>query len=301
VTEATILVPTFRHPLLLPYALRSALAQEGVTFEIFVVGDGVEDDTRAAIEPFLADSRVRFFDFPKGERHGERNRHEALKEARGEIVCYVSDDDLLLPGYLVEMRHLLGHADLAHCMPVSVHPDGRVVYRPADLGRPAFLAMIRGGEINFFSLTGAGHTRAAYDRLEGGWLPAPPPGPTDLHMWRRFADLPGFRGATGSRLTALNFPDPAWRDVAPPERAAVLARWLDLALAPEAAEDLDRVLVESVALAAQDLNLRSMELSRALDKMKRERDGLRSALERRPRALGGARRLARRVMRSRQR
>ncbi|MBA2641813.1 MAG: glycosyltransferase, partial [Actinobacteria bacterium] len=64
--DATILVPTFRHPALLPYALRSALAQEGVEVELIVVGDGVEDDTRGALEPFLTDSRVRFLDFPKG-------------------------------------------------------------------------------------------------------------------------------------------------------------------------------------------------------------------------------------------
>ena len=53
-----------------------------------------EDDTRAALEPFADDERVRFLDFPKGARHGELNRHEALREARGRIVCYLSDDDL---------------------------------------------------------------------------------------------------------------------------------------------------------------------------------------------------------------
>ena len=62
-----------------------------------MVGDGVEDDTRTALEPFADDDRVRFFDLPKGPRHGELNRHETLRQATGNIVCYLSDDDLLLP------------------------------------------------------------------------------------------------------------------------------------------------------------------------------------------------------------
>ena len=102
-TDATILIPTYRHAALLPYAVRSALAQEDASIELFVVGDGVEDDTRAALEPFLSDRRVRFFDLPKGERHGELNRHAALAEASGRIVCYLSDDDLLLPGHVATM------------------------------------------------------------------------------------------------------------------------------------------------------------------------------------------------------
>lgn len=294
-TEATILVPTFRHPLLLPYALRSALAQEGVSFELFVIGDGVEDDTRAALEPFLGDARVRFFDFPKGERHGERSRHEALRDAGGEIVCYLSDDDLLLPGFLVELRGLLEQADLAHCVPVSIHPDGRLEYRPADLARREFLALIRNGQNNFISLTGAGHTRAAYDRLQHGWLPAPPGIPTDIHMWRRFAELPGFRGATGSRLTALHFPDPLWRDVGPAEQAAVRTRWLNAAAEPGAAEQHERMLAESIRQGAQDFKLRTIELRRALEAATREANALRT-----PRVLRAARHLAHRAMRSRQ-
>src|SRR3970282_260372 len=85
-TDATILIPTHRHAALLPYSLRSALAQEGVSVEVFVVGDGFEDDTRAALELSLSDPRVRFFDFPKGQGNGELHRHEALQEATGRIV-----------------------------------------------------------------------------------------------------------------------------------------------------------------------------------------------------------------------
>jgi len=293
-THATILIPTFRHASVLPYSIRSVLAQEGVEFELFVVGDGVEGDTRAAVEPFLADDRVRFFDLPKGVGSGERNRHEALREARGEIVCYVSDDDILLPGFLEEMTGLLAAADFAHPLPVSVHPGGRVEYRPADLARPEFFSLIRRGLNNFISLTGATHTRTAYEQLPEGWRPAPPGVGSDINMWRQFVELPQFRGRTGTRLTAIHFPNPEWRLVDPVERAAELARWLDLAAAPGGREKLVRVLEVAIRTAAQDFKLRSIELQRALDDVRRAREARPSARVRRTvRRLAGGRGLRR--------
>jgi glycosyltransferase involved in cell wall biosynthesis len=173
VTDATILIPTFRHAALLPYALRSALEQDGASVEVFVIGDGVEDDTRAAVEPFRADERVRFFDVPKGQRHGERHRHEALQHASGGIVSYLSDDDLLLPGHVRDMLRLLEEADFAHSAPFVVHEEGRLWFHPIDVARPEFQALLLRGGWNAIVLSGAAHTLDAYLRLPHGWRPAP--------------------------------------------------------------------------------------------------------------------------------
>src|SRR6185437_15846190 len=97
-TAATVLIPTHDHGRTLLRSVPSALAQTVSELEVFVVGDGVPDETRELMtELAAADNRVRFFDNPKGERHGEAHRHAALQEARGEIVCYLSDDDVWLP------------------------------------------------------------------------------------------------------------------------------------------------------------------------------------------------------------
>lgn len=268
--DATILIPTHDHAALLPIAIASALAQRSASFEIFVVGDGVGDDTRQVMTQYADDPRVRFFDFPKGERHGERHRHVALLEARGAIVCYLSDDDVLMPGHVKEMRQLLAHADFAHSTPVSVDPDGILVYRPADLARPEFLALILEGRNNFIGLTGAAHTRALYDRLPEGWRPAPPGTPTDIHMWQQICSLPDFRGATTKRLTAIHFPDPAWRELADTVRVAALSEWLERALRPSGEDELQELLETAVWRAAQDFKLRSIHLSRTLDEATRE-------------------------------
>lgn len=259
-TDATILVPTFRHPALLPYALRSALAQEGVDVELFVVGDGVEDDTRSALEPFRADARVRFFDFPKGARHGEALRHEALQEAAGRIVCYLSDDDLLLPDHVVEMAKLLEDADFAHSAPLVVMPGGSLRYGPIDIAREDFQALLLRGGWNKIVLTGAAHTLDAYRRLPHGWRPAPPDIWTDLYMWQQFVTLPGFRGRTGTRLTHLHLADQQRRGVPVEERVAELESWWSRMQQPGFDEELAAAVAETVRQAAVAREARVHEL-----------------------------------------
>jgi len=259
VTDATILIPTYRHPELLPYAMRSALAQERVDIELFVVGDGVEDDSRDAIAPFLSDPRVRFFDYPKGERHGERSRHEALQESTSPIACYLSDDDLLLPGHVVQMQELLADADFAHDLPVNISPDGSLRYNAFDLARPEFAALVvagRGGG----GLTGRAHTREAYERLPLGWHPAPPDVPTDIHMWRQFLALPSFRGVTGGRLTSLVFPSPSRAHMTAAQRAGELALWEERMLDPAFPAALDALVAVAARRAAERLKLTSLRL-----------------------------------------
>ena len=70
--------------------------------EIFIIGDGVDEQTRKIITDLTEkEDRIRFFDNPKGISRGETYRHNALQEARGKIVCYLLDRDLMLP-YHVE-------------------------------------------------------------------------------------------------------------------------------------------------------------------------------------------------------
>ena len=263
-SDATILIPTHRHAALLPYAIRSALAQEGAEVEIFVVGDGVEDSTRDVVASFRSDSRVRFFDFPKGERHGERLRHEALQESSAPIVCYLSDDDLLLPDHVAYMRELLEGGDLAHDAPVNVWPDGSLRYNAFDLGRPEFVEAVlrnRGGG----GLTGMAHTRGTYERLPFGWRPAPPDIPTDIFMWQQLVGLPNFRGVTGQRLTTLVFPSPLRTRMSAAERASELAHWQQRMAQPGFPLELEALVHTAACRAAERLKLRTIQLEEQLD------------------------------------
>ncbi len=258
--DATVVIPTYRHAALIPYSIRSALGQEGASIELFVIGDGVEDDTRAAVEEFLSDDRVRFFDFPKGERNGELSRHEALQDARGRVVCYLSDDDLLLPDHVGEMLRLLEDADFAHSAPLVVMRDGSLRYGPIDMARPEFYALLLRGGWNKISLSGAAHTLESYRRLPYGWRPAPASVWSDLHMWQQFVRQRWFRGRTGTRLTHLHMPDQDRREVSVADRVAELERWWARIQEPGFADELEQMVADVVREGAVIREARIHEL-----------------------------------------
>lgn len=95
----TVVVPTRNRPALLKEALASLLAQDYPHWEAIVVNDGgvdVEPVVRA-LDP--EGQRLRYVVHPRPLGPGAA-RNTALKLARGEIVCYLDDDDLLRPDHL---------------------------------------------------------------------------------------------------------------------------------------------------------------------------------------------------------
>jgi GalNAc5-diNAcBac-PP-undecaprenol beta-1,3-glucosyltransferase len=254
IVDATILIPTHDHAALLPYAMRSALGQTA-SIELFVIGDGVGDDTRQALAPFLSDPRVRFFDYPKGERLGEAHRHIALQEAAGELVTYLSDDDILLPDHVTAMQQLLADADFAHPAPAWIDPDGQLEYVPFDASREDCRTLLMLGDENSIGLTGTSHTLALYRRLPRGWHPAPVGMYTDWHMWRQIFSVPGLVARTGHRLTYLHFPSPIRSEFSMAERVDELARWAADAQEPGFEAGLAASLNDAIRRSAEDARL----------------------------------------------
>src|SRR5262245_27389907 len=105
---SVLFTPSSHRSATLPFAVASVQAQDIEDIEILIVGDGVDDSARSTVERLQAiDSRIRFFDFPKGPRNGEIHRDGVLRQARGRIVCYQADDDLWLQGHLLEIETVL--------------------------------------------------------------------------------------------------------------------------------------------------------------------------------------------------
>jgi GalNAc5-diNAcBac-PP-undecaprenol beta-1,3-glucosyltransferase len=247
---ATVLVPAHNHGQLLTYAVQSALHQTIADLEVFIVGDGVDDKTRAAAAALVAlDSRVRFFDWPKGERHGEALRHTALQEARGDIICYLSDDDLWLPRHVEGLSEALRGADFAHALPVVVDDAHRYRCYVGHLSDQSVRDRMQSTLFNFIPLSAAAHTREFYYRLPRGWHPAPREVMTDLHMWRQVLAVDGCRPVSSMRTTLLNFPAPPRRDWSRERRRQELATWSERLGDP----DLER----EISAAALDVVMRS--------------------------------------------
>lgn len=282
---ASILIPTHNHGPTLRYAIESACNQSISDIEILVVGDGVPDETRDLIRALQKqDERIQFFDRPKGPRHGEIYRHAALSRARGEIVCYLADDDLLLPDHVEHMAALLQNADFAHALPIQIAPDGNMHVLTIDLGQPAYRRLILEHE-NRIPLTGSAHRMDFYRQLPCGWRTTPPDTPTDLYMWRQILSVPGCRAKSGFLATYAHFPSPWRTNVSLHERCRELEIWRD-DLSTEAGRAHYRHIVEMARIKAANSQVEQyVDLRHRCAQMEQAYHGLEQSLADRERTL----------------
>lgn len=210
-------------------AIASVKRQSVQDYEVFVIGDGVPDATRALMAGVCEeDSRFRFFDHPKGPRTGETYRHQALQEAKGAVVCYLADDDLWLPDHLATMLEAGRDADFFHSLHVGVDPESGFYLFPCNLADKAVRDLMVQAQENRFGLSFSGHTLDAYRSLPFGWRTAPDGVPTDLHMWRQFLQEPQVRAKTLVLASALSFAASLRKDWSQEQRLQELDRWLDI-------------------------------------------------------------------------
>jgi hypothetical protein len=245
--EATILVPTHSHGDLLNYSVRSALAQTVADIEVFIVGDGADTPTKRVAESLsMTDERVRFFDNPKGPRHGEVHRHAALAEASGRIVAYLSDDDLFLPGHVSDMLDILDNADFAHALPVIVEPDQTILTLPGSLAVPPSRADVVALR-NFIPLSCGAHTLEAYRRLPHGWRTTPEGIHTDVYMWSQLLEDPNLVARSGTRVGVIHFPSTLRRGMSASERLDELAEWSRRITDPAFEREVTRLAIEDLS------------------------------------------------------
>ncbi len=96
-----VIVPAYGVAHLVPEALRSLLEQSFTQWECVVIDDGAPDDVAGAVEPFLADSRIRFLATPN---HGvSAARNTAIAATSAPLIALLDGDDRLLPDYLDRM------------------------------------------------------------------------------------------------------------------------------------------------------------------------------------------------------
>lgn len=226
---ATVLVPTHNHTELIGFSLVSILRQTVQSFEVFVVGDGAPFSTRRVVRRIAArDARVRYFDFPKGKRHGEAHRHEALKQAKGRYILYCCDDDLWLPNHIEVMVEFLKYFDFGHSIHTYVDSHQEIHALGSRIEDESCRSKMCNAKHNTFGPTFAGHSLSAYRQLSRGWHPAPDDIWTDLHMWRQFFSLEGVSFASFPCVTALHFPSPHRRDWTPYQRQKEIIKWSNM-------------------------------------------------------------------------
>ncbi|MER8410653.1 MULTISPECIES: glycosyltransferase [unclassified Mesorhizobium] len=120
----SILMPTHSRVDVIGVAIQSVLDQTVEDFELLVVGDGCAAGTAEVVEA-SHDSRIRFFDLPKAPNFGYANRNIVLREARGELIGFAADDDLLFPDHFEILADgLKTGAAIAYSQALWVSTDG---------------------------------------------------------------------------------------------------------------------------------------------------------------------------------
>jgi hypothetical protein len=131
----SILICNFNYGNFVGQALRSALDQNYAgLFEVIVVDDGSTDHSRAVIESFLGNARVRAV---FQENRGQSGAFEAgVRVATGDYVCLLDSDDLFLPDKLTRVAQKIAELDvplgelfLCHDLQVQDMVEGNKVER----------------------------------------------------------------------------------------------------------------------------------------------------------------------------
>ena len=126
--RVSVVVPTHNRSDLLSVTLRSVLRQRDVDLEVIVVDEASTDDTTAMLGR-LADSRVRTIrhETPRGVSTA---RNRGAREARGEWVAFIDDDDLWAPDKLARQLHAAQETgrDWAYVGSVNITDGLRIVY-----------------------------------------------------------------------------------------------------------------------------------------------------------------------------
>jgi glycosyltransferase involved in cell wall biosynthesis len=117
--EYAVVVATYNRGSKITPLLESILRSEVLNFEVVIVDQSTNDDTRRAVESYLGDSRVRYFHSNVASTSRSRNRGFALTTAP---IVAITDDDCIVPSdWLSRLAR-----------PFELHPEVGVVYCNVD-------------------------------------------------------------------------------------------------------------------------------------------------------------------------
>lgn len=222
----TVIVPTHNHASTVDLAVASILRQSVTALDVVVIGDGAPPEVGAALEPLMNDGRLRYLDRPKSKSRNELTRHQVLTDATTTYVCYLGDDDLMLPGHLASTIEILQRVDFTHPLPVFIDGDGTFRAHPADLAEERCRNWHMRPGSNAVGLSGVGHRVDAYRRLPDGWKEPPPGRWSDHWMWQQWFAEPDFTYETGEKLTILKFEGARRPGMTDADRRSELELWL---------------------------------------------------------------------------
>ncbi|MBI4686998.1 MAG: glycosyltransferase [Nitrospirae bacterium] len=187
----SVLVPTYNQADYLPQTLDSLLSQTYDNWEAVIVNDGSTDDTPLVLEKYATkDSRFRIFHKKNGGVGSALN--EALSNACGEWICWLSSDDLFLPSKL--KIHTYGFKKYPHIK--IFHTDyyvlngNQISYMDNYIEEsipPTALQVLKFFQINYFNGISICIHRSIFEHV--GFFKENLRNGQDFDMWLRISSL----------------------------------------------------------------------------------------------------------------
>jgi peptidoglycan/LPS O-acetylase OafA/YrhL len=168
----SVVIPTFNRARWLRDAMDSVLAQDYPNLELVVVDDGSADETPGLLADYAGRHPDQRFQYVRQENAGQANalnRGNAL--ARGEILGYLSDDDLLVPGAVSRLtRELVADPGAAVAYPTYFLIDESDVVQ--DTVRPIEYSPVAALRLHDTIIGPGGLARRWAIEAAGGWDPS---------------------------------------------------------------------------------------------------------------------------------
>lgn len=137
--QVSVLLAAYNGARWVERAIRSVLAQRGVSFELLIGDDASTDRTWSKVSAFGSDGRVRAWRFRK-KRGAAVLRNVLVRRSLGRYLAICDQDDVMLPGHLRRLARVLdrrprvgvAYGDL---WITREGGNGRVLWRSARLER----------------------------------------------------------------------------------------------------------------------------------------------------------------------
>ena len=122
----SIVIPAYNHANYLDEAIQSVLKQDYPNIELIVLDDGSTDNTREVLEKYSD-----IFLWETHQNMGQANTlNKGWQMSNGEILSYLSADDVLLPHAVsTSIKYLRDNTVLTYCDFNMIDPDSKIIRR----------------------------------------------------------------------------------------------------------------------------------------------------------------------------
>ena len=100
----SIILPTYNRASLVLESIQSVLQQSYTDFELIIMDDGSDDDTKTRISS-ISDERIKYHQLPHSGHTG-RLKNFAIQQALGEYIAFIDSDDMWKAGKLEKQMAL---------------------------------------------------------------------------------------------------------------------------------------------------------------------------------------------------